>query len=180
MEKLNAHLKLMSPEQEIACRNFLNKHAKLLETAAGSTHNHQSWPGGYLGHVEEVLSLAVMFYEVLEQRPLYFALSDALFVLFWHDCEKPWRIQGPWPIEGLTGRYTSAFPKEDILNFQMQKMRECGADVLLTPEMENALKYVEGEKGDYSQGRRTMGELAAFCHICDVASARIFYDYPEH
>lgn len=174
MEKLNAHLKLMSPEQEIACRNFLNKHAKLLETAAGSTNNHQSWPGGYLGHIEEVLTLAVMFYEVLEQRPLYFALSDALFVLFWHDCEKPWRVVGE------PGKYYSAFDKEDIHDFQLKKMKECGADVLLTPEMANALKYVEGEKGEYSQRHRTMGELAAFCHICDVTSARIFYDYPEH
>jgi len=172
--RLEAHLKLMTEPQQVACRRFLNTHKELLKTAAGSTNNHQSWPGGYLGHVEEVLSLALAYYQTLAStRELPFLLEDAMFVLFWHDCEKPWRVMGK------PGEYHSAFDKELIFDFQMNKMWEHGADKLLTPEMENALKYVEGEKGDYTQGERTMGELAGFCHICDVTSARIFHDYPK-
>ena len=46
-------------------------------------------------------------------------------------------------------------------------------------EQWDALKYVEGEMGDYSARRRVMNPLAAFCHLCDVASARIWFDFPK-
>jgi len=59
-------------------------------------------------------------------------------------------------------------------------LRESG--IALTAAQENALRYVEGESHEYSNRHRTMGPLAAFCHLCDVTSARIWFDHPltEH
>lgn len=167
-------LSRMSRDQAAACKRFLEANEELLATAAGSTGNHQSWPGGYLGHIEEVLKLAIVFYKAItEFRELPFSLGDAMFVLFLHDIEKPWRIVGE------PGSYRSAFPKSESHAFQMSKLAEYGFDKLMDEEMNNALKYVEGEKDDYTQGQRVMNEMAAFCHLCDVTSARIFYDQPN-
>jgi len=47
----------------------------------------------------------------------------------------------------------------------------------LSPEQWNALAYVEGvPDSEYTPGERTMGELAAFCHCCDIISARLWWD----
>tara|TARA_Y100000310_G_scaffold94631_1_gene92384 strand:- start:1130 stop:1654 length:525 start_codon:yes stop_codon:yes gene_type:complete len=163
----------MTREQAAACKRFLKENKTLLAIAPGSTGNHQSWPGGYLGHIEEVLKLAMIYYKALSEfRELPFSLGDAMFVLFLHDIEKPWRIVGE------PGHYKSGFPKAESHTFQLGKLREYGFDQLMTDEMENALKYVEGEKDDYTQGQRVMNEMAAFCHVCDVTSARIFYAHP--
>ena len=40
------------------------------------------------------------------------------------------------------------------------------------------LRYAEGELADYTNKRRMMGPLAAMAHMCDVASARLWFDYP--
>jgi len=38
-------------------------------------------------------------------------------------------------------------------------------------------QYVEGvPDSEYTPGERTMGELAAFCHCCDIISARLWHD----
>ena len=44
---------------------------------------------------------------------------------------------------------------------------------------ENAMRYAEGENNDYTNLRRVMNELAGFCHICDILSARVFHNYPR-
>ena len=51
-------------------------------------------------------------------------------------------------------------------------------DLHLTEEQRNGMKYVEGELDDYTNKKRSMGPLAAFCHVCDVTSARLWFDYP--
>ena len=48
----------------------------------------------------------------------------------------------------------------------------------LTAEHENGLRYAEGELADYSNKERRMGPLAAMAHMCDVASARLWFDHP--
>jgi hypothetical protein len=129
--------------------------------AAGSGHNHQAWPGGYADHVTEVLNIAIWLY-VTSPRKLPFKLEDALLVLFLHDIEKPFKIDGHvW----TTKEARRAFRE---LVIQMNEVR-------LTDEQKNALEYVEGEH-DYSGTERKMGPMAAFCHICDVFSARVWHD----
>jgi hypothetical protein len=158
------------------CLKILSDNLHLFETVQGSTHNHQAWVGGYIDHVTEVLNIAALLYTTMnESRPLPFTLSDALLVLFLHDLEKPWKYEvGPdGQLRHRSGQETKAQHHE----FRVQKLQEYG--VVLTEDQLNALKYVEGELTDYSNRERKMGPLGAFCHMCDVASSRIWFDYPK-
>lgn len=159
-----------------ACKKILRNEAETLKWAWGSTHNHQNWPGGYLDHVTETMNLAIALYGTLSAcRPLPFPLSDALLVMFLHDIEKPWRFRyGPnGERENVPGMQTKAERK----TFRERFLAEHG--FTLTERQMNALTYVEGELDDYSPKRRVMNELAAFCHLCDVTSARIWHDCPR-
>jgi hypothetical protein len=158
------------------CRRILEDHRLLFETAQGSTHNHQAWPGGYIDHITDVMNYLVYEYALQNAlgRPMRFSLSDALLIIFLHDIEKPWRIkldaEGAYNAEGLE-------TKEQFKAFREAKLKEYG--IVLTPYQMNALTYVEGEYRDYSSKRRVMNELAAFCGNRDRWSARERYDYPK-
>ena len=169
-------IELIDEPNRRACRQVFKENAELFRSAPGSSHNHQAWRGGYYDHVSEVMNLAVLFYNALgTARPLSFSLSDALLVVFLHDLEKPWKY-----VVGFDGSITkdAGMTKEGRKSFRAQKIHEYGID--LTPEHENALRYVEGiPDSEYTPGARIMGPLAAFCHLCDVTSARIWFDYPQ-
>ena len=140
----------------------------------GASHNHQAWrPGGYLAHIWDCMNYAANAY-ALEDEPLPFTLSDALLVLFLHDLEKPWRYVEPR--DGLASANTKAGGGRH--QFRISKIKEY--DIELTEAQSVALMYVEGEGDDYSGTKRVMNELAAFCHICDVRSARIRWDGPRN
>lgn len=161
---------MIAPPNRSACEALVADHDRRLRAAAGSSHNHQAWTGGYWGHLSEVMNIAVVLHERLSAlRALPFTLSDALLVLFLHDLEKPWRHGPDGPDESLRGKEAKAsFRLEMIARYRFE----------LGPEHLNALRYVEGEHEDYSPSARAMGRLAAFCHICDVASARLWPDHP--
>lgn len=158
-----------------ACAKLLADNRQLFEIVQGSTNNHQNWTGGYVDHVTDGMNVAVVLYAALSaKRPLPFTLSDALLVFFLHDIEKPWKY-----VVGEDGElhHLPAFKdKEDAHAFRAAKLREYG--IVLTDEQQNGLRYVEGELNDYSNRHRVMGPLAAFCHLCDVTSARIWFDRP--
>ena len=158
-----------------ACEKILEDHRTLFETVQGSTHNHQAWRGGYLDHVTEVMNIAFVLYgEMACLRRMAFTLSDALLVLFLHDIEKPWKYEiGK---DGQLQHKPTMLTKADHQRFRMEKLTEYG--VVLTPEHENGLQYAEGELNDYSNRERKMGPLAAMAHLCDVTSARIWFDFP--
>lgn len=166
---------LIDEPNRSACRKLLADNRALFEKVQGSTHNHQAWPGGYVDHVTEIMNVALVDYRAwADVRPWPFSLSDALLVVFLHDVEKPWKYE-----LGEDGqlRHLPAFAtKEDAHRFRAAKLAEYG--IALTPEQQNGLRYVEGELDEYSSRRRVMGPLAAFCHRCDVASARIWHDHP--
>ena len=148
-----------------ACFQILEDNIILFGQTAGSSNNHQAWRGGYVDHVEEVMNFAVYLYEKMNFfHPLPFKLEDALLVLFLHDLEKPWK-----EIEKFK-------TKQERHEFRLRKITEYG--MRLTPEQQNAIKYVEGEGDDYSSLRRVMNPLAAFCHMVDIASARIWFNHP--
>lgn len=148
------------------CLELYFANAKIFQEAQGSSYNHQAWPGGYEEHIKQVMNVALEYYETLGKfRDLPFSLSDAMLVLYLHDIEKPWKKLQP-------EHFTS---KADRSAFRQAKIAAYG--IILTEEQENALKYVEGEGDDYRSDARTMNELAAFCHICDVTSARIWHDW---
>ena len=174
---LEDNINLIRGENWGRCHQIIEKYRKLFKAAPGSSHNHQAWIGGYWDHIEDCLNIAVILYERLNAvRPLPFSLPDALLVLFLHDIEKPWRYQAtrsPKYIRvdrGLEGKKARA-------EFRLKLIKKHG--IKLTPEQQNALKYVEGEGDDYTGDGRTMGPLAAFCHMVDTCSARLWFDFPQ-
>ncbi len=164
------------PFQEI-CLRMLKDHRALFEKAHGSTHNHQAWPGGYIDHITDGMNYACQLYALDKAigRPANFSLSDALLIFFLHDLEKPWRILVG--TDGVAQNRAGLDTKALFKKFREEKLRDYG--LTLTHAQQNALRYVEGEGEDYSSTRRVMNELAAFCHMVDVASARRYYDYPK-
>lgn len=158
------------------CQKFLDENEDLIKIARGSSYNHQAWEGGYLDHLTETMNIAVLLYGSMNnQRELEFSLSDSLLVLFLHDIEKPWRFiktESGWIYNSnLMNKEKQVWP------FVCEKINEYG--FVLTENHWNGIKYVEGEKRDHMQERRVNRPLAAFAHLCDTISARIWYDYPE-
>jgi len=168
-------LEMIDQPNQAGCRKMLEENRRLFQEAPGSTNNHQGWPGGYFDHVQEIMNIAILLYERLNSaRPLPFSLSDLLLVVYLHDIEKPWKYELHG--DGNLHHRATMRNKEDHQRFRMAKLAEYG--VTLTAEHENGLKYAEGEMADYTNQRRMMGPLAALAHICDVASARLWFDYP--
>jgi hypothetical protein len=169
-------LKLVDKPNSVPCFRLLKKNRKLFQTVQGSTNNHQAWPGGYFDHIQEIMNIALILYERLNSvRPLPFSLSDLLLVVYLHDVEKPWKYElGP---DGQLQHVPSMQRKEDHQQFRMEKLREYG--IVLTPQQENGMKYAEGELADYTNRKRVMSSLAAVAHMCDVASARVWFDHPK-
>jgi hypothetical protein len=161
-------------------RRILADHKGLFEKAQGSSHNHQAWPGGYLDHVVETMNIA-WWLASSSPRDYPFSVFEALEVMFLHDIEKPWlqSPEAPSPAgsfkEYAASSYGGLYTKEVRRHFRATLISHYG--IKLTPEQENALKYVEGvPDSEYTPGERTMGELATFCHCCDILSARLWHD----
>ncbi len=170
-------LAMIDGPNSVASRKMLADNRRLFETVQGSTNNHQAWPGGYIDHVTDGMNIAIVLYDLYNAlRPLPFSLSDALLVFFLHDIEKPWKY---WVCheDGQLYYRPGVETKADAHAFRDAKLAEYG--IVLTDDQRNAMRYVEGELDDYSSRHRVMGPLAAFCHLCDVTSARIWFDHPR-
>lgn len=158
-----------------ACARIVADHRALFATVPGSTHNHQAWRGGYLDHVSEVMNIALVLHDrCAALRPLPFSRSDLLLVVFLHDLEKPWKYE--LGVDGQLHHKAEMQGKAAHQEFRMAMLARYG--VTLTAEHENGLRYAEGELADYTNQQRRMGPLAALAHMCDVASARLWFDYP--
>lgn len=170
-------LKLVDEPAQSVCGRLLAGNQALFETAPGSRHNHQAWPGGYFDHVVDGMNYARHLYafDTALGRPMPFSLSDALLVFFLHDLEKPWRIRARE--DGTLANAAGFESKAAFKQFREHKLAEMG--LALTPAQHNALTYVEGEGDAYSSSARVMNELAAFCHKVDIWSARQCHDYPK-
>jgi len=160
------------------CRRIYLDNLKRFCEAAGSSHNHQNWRGGYHDHFVEAMNIAVLLYRRLgSARTHPFSLSDALLIIFLHDLEKPFKYELLYYNSGVAVNRVLWCTKDERKKFREQKLAEYG--IKLTPEQANAMRYVEGEGNDYTNERRVMNELAAFCHMCDVWSARGWHSYPS-
>lgn len=162
-----------------ACLRMFFENRKLFQTVQGSTNNHQAWKGGYADHIQEVMNIAALQYWLMSAlRPLPFSLSDLLLVVFLHDLEKPWKYE--LRADGQLHHRVGMETKEDHQRFRMAKLAEYG--IVLTGEHQNGIKYAEGELSDYSPRERKMNPLAAMAHMCDVWSARGWFEHPfaEH
>ena len=170
---LNQWLDRMPEPYRVGFYSLMGLHRDQFIQARGSTRNHQAWPGGYLDHVREVMNIASVLYETMNiLRPLTFTLSDVQVVLFIHDLEKPWAYE---ELEGVWHRRPGM--KESAHDARLALLAEVG--IILPSELERAVFYVEGEGQHYNNTHRGMSPLAAFCHMCDVASARVWHDHPK-
>ncbi len=166
---------MINKPNRLACAQILLDNRKLFQVVQGSTNNHQNWSGGYFDHVQEIMNIAIVLYRQLDTlRHLPFSLSDLLLVVFLHDIEKPWKYE--LLEDGQLHHKSDMQTKEDHQRFRTAKLAEYG--IVFTPEQENGMKYAEGELRDYSGRRRVMGPLAAVAHMCDVASARLWFNHP--
>lgn len=165
--------KIDSPNKE-KIKKIQEENNELFSKSKGSKTKHQAWEGGYIDHVTEVMNIALLIYEPLNSvwRRMNFKISDALLILYLHDIEKPFKQQGLFELE------KNGVKNEDkIKEFKKNILQKY--EINLTDEQQNALDYVEGEVHDYHPEKRLMGELATFCHVCDILSARMWHDYPK-
>lgn len=167
--KLRELLDLIDVPNKTKCLTLFEDNKGRFEKAPGSLSKHQSWEGGYLDHLEETMNFSADLFNLMNnKRQLDFSLSDVLLVLFLHDLEKPFRYTEP-KIELNSDKEKEVFIKKIIDEY----------GISLKDNHINALKYIHGEGDEYSRTERIQKPLAAFCHICDVASARIWFDYPK-
>jgi hypothetical protein len=136
---------------------------KATQQAKGSNHNHQTWEGGYIDHIVETMNIAAWLYST-SPRSMPFTLGDAQLVMFLHDLEKPFKKEFGHSWETKADR--RAFRETLIQHNQIR----------LSSDQWNALQYVEGEYEDYSNKERMMQPMAAFCHACDILSARLWHN----
>lgn len=168
---------LIDEPNKAICHAILNDNRALFEHARGSTHNHQTWEGGYIDHVTDGMNYARHLYALNGAfgRLIPFSMSDALLVFFIHDLEKPWRILVD--AEGKASNRQGLTTKAEFQKFREEKLASYG--LVLTPYQQNGFTYVEGEQSSYSNMRRIMNELASFCHMVDNWCARGWHDYPK-
>jgi 23S rRNA maturation-related 3'-5' exoribonuclease YhaM len=174
---LDKLVQLIDPPNTEPALKLFEDNKELFSKGRGSVHNHQAWEGGYRDHIEEVMNLARQLYSAITingLRELPFSLSDALLGLYLHDLEKPWKYEffdGSW-------RHKPGIDKpHEVHEFVRKKIDEYGFS--LNEDHINAIEFAHGEHSSvYSARRRGMTPLAAFVHMCDVASARIYFDQP--
>lgn len=158
------YLDLIDGDNQARCKKMWDFFKESCADAKGSSSNHQSWEGGYFDHITDIMEYGVSLYELLSKvDKLPFSISDVILVLFLHDIEKPIKY-------GTSN-------KLQISNDDIRKSLIFKYEIELNIEHINALKYIHGEGNDYSSSNRVMNPLSAFCHCCDIISARIFFDH---
>ncbi|MDB4984490.1 MAG: hypothetical protein JWM20_669 [Patescibacteria group bacterium] len=162
-------INLINEPNRSRCSQLLADYSERFALAPGSKTKHQAWPGGYLDHVAEIMNLAKILYETTSSiRQLPFSLGSAILVLFLHDLEKPFKYVEP------TMHFQDDTAKENFISDMIARY-----SIKLSDDEQNALKYIHGEGHDYNSNTRVQGPLAAFVHICDTWSARIWFDFPK-
>ncbi len=170
---LDALIGLMELPHRTVATKICRDYAEIMRTIPGSATKHQTWPGGYISHIEESMNLALPLYHQLTiRRKLDFSVSSVLFCIFMHDFDKLQRyrlVDGKLESKGLYSK-NFVYQTRDILRDTY--------DYHLTDEEFNALQYAHGEGKDFQPGgKRVMLPLATLVHCCDVMSARLWHDY---
>lgn len=151
-------------------QQILDDHMSLFVMAKGSTHNHQAWPGGYLQHVADCMTIARRFINNTPSSwPVPFSWGSVVLVLFVHDIEKPFmqqRMAADPEMRPWSDQQRMAFRRSLMAEYK----------IAITDEEEIALTYIHGEGGAYSRKQRVMNELGALCHMADVGSSRLWWN----
>ncbi len=163
-------LKKIETDKLKICQKVLTDFKDDFQHLPGSSTKHQNWKGGLRDHIEETMNIAcILFSSLNEKRKLPFTLSEALFILFFHDFDKIVRYA-----------YKSELNLDRIDHKQLIKIVEgivkSRYNYEFTAEEKNVLNYIHGENKDYHPTNRVMLPLTAFVHCCDIISARIWFD----
>ncbi len=163
-------LEFIDEPNKSSCKRLWVDYQERFRISPGSLTKHQAWVGGYVGHLEETMNFGISLFHMMDgYRKLDFNISDIVLILFIHDLEKPFRYVDP-KIE-----FHSDVEKKDFIE---GKIKEYGIE--LSENHMNALRYIHGEDEHYSRTERVQKPLAAFVHVCDTVSARIWFDYPNN
>ena len=181
VDNIITHLLNIDDTNNFKCLNLLDYFIEKYPDAPGSVSNHQAYEGGYYKHISDILDYASKMFKYLSLKgKLDFSLSDALLVLFLHDIEKPIKYT---PVLVKTGVIDeNGMIEEEIYEYETDSDDDIRENLInkfnikLTDEHKLALKYIHGEGEDYRKDKRVMTPLSAFCHCCDVISARIFFN----
>lgn len=179
---LESMLMLIDGPNGVACRQIYEDHKALIDTAPGASNNHHTWEGGYRHHVEQVMNTFRQLYATakavghIDQLPESekFNMSDGLTIMWLHDLEKPFKYS--LDEDGKLVDNPELKDKEARKNFRQEMIDRYG--IALNPEQQNALLHVEGVRDKYyTPSQRVDHPLAVLCHMADLYSARILYDY---
>lgn len=152
-------------------QQILDRHMGTFQAAKGSLHKHQAWPGGYLQHVADCMSLITMLINATGNTkywPIPFTRASAMLVMFLHDIEKPFmqeRMAADSAMQPWNKEQRFIFRGELIADY----------NIMLTEEEQIALLFVEGESDYYHPTKRLTNELGALCHAADYLSARLWH-----
>ncbi len=165
-------LDLIDEPNSSICKKLYFDHKEIMDRAWGSSVKHQAWEGGYIDHLEECMNIGIAVYDKMNSlRELPFSKSSLLLDLNLHDLEKAWKYGGEIKERVELSNY------KNYQDFIADKISQYG--FVLSDEEWNGIRYVHGEGDNYHPKKRIQGPLAAFVHICDVFSARIWFDYPK-
>lgn len=155
MKKIEEYFELVYPDRRSKLIDYHNQFLHIFNEAKGSQSKHQAWEGGYRIHLEQCLAIAEHLYEL----NFGFTFDSVILVLYFHDIEKMFKY--------VT---SSSYISDKDAYYRYIKC----FGIIFSEEELNALKYIHGEGDDYCDERR-MNELAAFCHSCDIISARCYH-----
>jgi hypothetical protein len=156
MKSVEDYFELVYPDRRKELIQYHNSFLKEFNEAKGSTNKHQVWVGGYRDHLEQCLNTAEHLYEL----DFYFNFDSVILVLYFHDIEKLFKYSSFNHNLDKDSYFREILPKVHGIKFSKEEM--------------NALTYIHGEGEDYC-ANRVMNELAAFCHSCDIISARCYH-----
>lgn len=155
-----------SKEWYYSLYTFLITH---LPNAVGSIYEkHQRREWWYYDHIAEMLLLWERLYLEMNQfKKLQFNFESVIKIVLLHDIEKPFNYTNDW--KEIMKKWK--LNNQSIFAYITHKYY-----IKLNDDELNWIRYIHWEGNDYSEKERIMKPLAAFCHILDVASARIYYD----
>lgn len=157
MKTVEDYFELVHPDRRGSLIEYHNSFIKEFNEAKGSENKHQAWVGGYRNHLQQCLNIAEHLYEL----DFYFNFDSVILVLYFHDIEKVFK-------------YSSLNQKDFDKSVFLREILPKVYGIKFSKEEMNALTYIHGEGKDYCSNR-VMNELAAFCHSCDIISARCYH-----
>lgn len=165
-------LSLLDEPNYSKCIAIINDTEPYFSVAQWSLHKHQARKWWYKDHLTETMNIAIQLWTHMNTlRQFDFSIQDCILILFLHDLEKIRKYSNN---DSMIQEFKSHKSVKDFVN---HKIEEYWFE--LTTEQLNGLKYIHWEWDDYNPTTRVQSWLAAFLHICDTRSARIWFDYPR-